>query len=54
MDALAMFKGTKRLPIGNMTNIQTMQRDFNTRAGKASTTILMTCEEPIKLLIKNL
>jgi hypothetical protein len=31
-----------------------MQRDFNTRAGKASTTILMTCEEPIKLLIKNL
>jgi hypothetical protein len=54
MDAFAIVKGIELLPIGNTINIQRMQRDFNTRVGHASTTILKTCEELIKLFIKHL
>jgi hypothetical protein len=54
IDALAIIEVTELYSIGNTTNIQRMQRDLNTRVEKTLTTIPMTWEVPITLLINNL
>jgi hypothetical protein len=44
MDAFEIVEGTELLPIGNTSNIQKMKKENNTRAGKVSIIIPMTCE----------